>query len=289
MSSLYDLFGVPATATSEEIRTAWRTTIADLDPTDRRFGLLNDAAGVLLDPDKRAAYDESLAPAEPRTELAEPSAEASTEPTPAPYTQPTAVTAETPAPTPWPTAAPDVAAPRSSVPTWLLAALGALTVIVAIGALALAALVPSSDQLADATSEAEQAAQRATTTIFSYDYTRLDADQAAADAYLTAAYREKYDGLFELIKQNAPDIKLKVEAQFIASGVVRIGSASDGWLSGLTEGKADRVQVLLFFDQVKTSAASTTPVTFRNFATLTMQRVGDTWLVDGIAGPPVQD
>lgn len=286
MSSLYDLFGVAPTATSEEIRTAWRTTIADLDPTDRRFGLLNDAAGVLLDPDKRAAYDESLAPAEP-VELAE------TQAAPAPPAEPTQH--EMPVVLPVGVATDSLpltirrSSDRRTVPGWLLAALGALTVIVAIGALALAALVPSSDQLADATSEAEQAAQRAATTIFSYDYTRLDADQAAADAYLTAAYREKYDELFGLIKQNAPDIKLKVEAQFIASGVVRIGSGSDGWLSGLTEGKADRVQVLLFFDQVKTSAASTTPVTFRNFATLTMQRVGDNWLVDGIAGPPVQE
>jgi len=289
VSSLYDLFGVAPTATAEEIRTAWRNTIADLDPTDRRFGLLNDAAGVLLDADKRAAYDESLAPPEPSTGQVDQSTEPSTEPIPAPYVEPTSWPADLPAPTPWPAMIPQVVAPRSSVPTWLLAALGALAVIVAIGALALAALVPSGDRLADATSEAEQAAQRAATTIFSYDYTRLDADQAAADGYLTAAYRQKYDELFGLIKQNAPGIKLKVEAQFIASGVVRTGSGSDGWLSGLTEGKADRVQVLLFFDQEKTSAESTTPVTFRNFATLTMQRVGDSWLVDGIAGPPVQD
>ena len=61
--SLYDLFDVNPAATADEIRKAWRAKIADLDPTDARFGRLNDAAGVLLNPERRAAYDASLAPA----------------------------------------------------------------------------------------------------------------------------------------------------------------------------------------------------------------------------------
>jgi len=173
MSSLYDLFGLAPTASADEIRSAWRTTIAELDPTDRRFGLLNDAAGVLLDADKRAAYDDSLVP----VGISEP---------------------DEPAPTSVPdSGVPDWAEPlpgvettgTRQVPGLLLAALAVLVAIVAAGALALALLVPSSGKIADATSEAEQAARRATTTLFSYDYTRLDADQTAADAYLTPAYR----------------------------------------------------------------------------------------------------
>lgn len=275
MSSLYDLFGLEPTASADQIRAAWRTTISELDPTDRRFGLLNDAAGVLLDPDKRAAYDDSLEPV------------ATTEPAAPP------VQAAVPD-----SAVPDAAEPPPGVVTTgarqvsglLLAALAVLVAIVGAGALALALLVPSSGTISEATSEAEQAARRATTTLFSYDYTRLDADQAAADAYLTADYRKKYDELFALVKQSAPGIKLRVESQFIASGLVRTGGGdTGGWFSGLTEAKADRVQVLVFFDQVKTSAGSTTPITFRNFATLEMQRVGDSWLVDGITGPPIQE
>ena len=38
-----------------------RPPIADLDPTDRRFRVYNQAAEVLLDPDRRAAYDAELA------------------------------------------------------------------------------------------------------------------------------------------------------------------------------------------------------------------------------------
>jgi hypothetical protein len=39
---------------------------------------------------------------------------------------------------------------------------------------------------------------------------------------------------------------------------------------------------------VKTSGGTTHAVTFRNFATLTMQKVGSSWLVDAITGPPRQ-
>ncbi|THJ13498.1 hypothetical protein E7Z54_01715, partial [Nocardioides sp.] len=61
--NLYDLLDVDEAATPDQIRTAWKSAIADLDPTDRRFRAFNDAAGVLLDPDKRAAYDAELAEA----------------------------------------------------------------------------------------------------------------------------------------------------------------------------------------------------------------------------------
>ena len=61
----YDLLGVEPDASADEIRAAWKTAIADLDPGDRRFRALNEAAEVLLDKDRRAAYDATLAPEEP--------------------------------------------------------------------------------------------------------------------------------------------------------------------------------------------------------------------------------
>src|SRR4051794_2418819 len=54
---LYDVLDVEPTATTEEIRTAWRSAVADLDPTERRFRLYNEAAEVLLDRARRARYD----------------------------------------------------------------------------------------------------------------------------------------------------------------------------------------------------------------------------------------
>jgi Mce-associated membrane protein len=284
--SLYDLLGVAPTATADEIRDAWRSGIAQLDPTDRRFGLLNDAAGVLLDADKRAAYDEALRPAQEPVEPVEPAGAAE------PAIQPTRREMPVVLPEGLATDALPLYAGRSggrrTVPGWLLAALAALVMVIGGAAIGLAALVPSSGQLSDATSEAEQTAQRAVTTIFSYDYTRLDDDQRAADAFLTDAYRQKYDDLFGLIKQNAPGLKLKVEAQFVASGIVRTGGDTGGFLSSLFEDRADRVQVLVMFNQVKTSGGSTHEVTFRNYATLSMQKVGGTWLVDQVTGPPIQ-
>ena len=57
----YDVLDVDPTATADEIRAAWRGAVADLDPTDRRFRVYNQAAEVLLDPARRSAYDGELA------------------------------------------------------------------------------------------------------------------------------------------------------------------------------------------------------------------------------------
>ena len=57
----YDLLDVEPTASTQEIRAAWKAAVADLDPTDRRFRTLSEAAAVLLDADRRSAYDAELA------------------------------------------------------------------------------------------------------------------------------------------------------------------------------------------------------------------------------------
>ena len=59
-ASWYDVLGVDETATPEEIRTAWKDSIAELSPGDRKFRVCNEAAEVLLDPDRRAAYDAEI-------------------------------------------------------------------------------------------------------------------------------------------------------------------------------------------------------------------------------------
>lgn len=58
--SLYDLLGVEPTATESEIKSAWRSLVTVLGPTDHRFASINEAASVLLDSDKRAEYDATL-------------------------------------------------------------------------------------------------------------------------------------------------------------------------------------------------------------------------------------
>ena len=59
-ASWYDVLGVDEHASAAEIRTAWKDSIADLSPGDRKFRVCNEAAEVLLDPERRAAYDAEL-------------------------------------------------------------------------------------------------------------------------------------------------------------------------------------------------------------------------------------
>ena len=162
----YDLLGVEPDASAEEIRAAWKSGIADLDPGDRRFRTLNEAAEVLLDPDRRAAYDATLEP------------EAEPEPEPEPASRTAVRVANVSAAEA--TAGPDEPR-RGQVPAWLLAALAAL--IVADGRRAgYLAPSPPTTPIADATSDAQGAAERAVTTILAYDYRHLDEDQEAAGA-----------------------------------------------------------------------------------------------------------
>ena len=68
--SLYDLLNVDESASTDEIRAAWKAAIADLDPTDRRFRAYNQAAETLLDPKRRRDYDAELAATEPAVDRA---------------------------------------------------------------------------------------------------------------------------------------------------------------------------------------------------------------------------
>lgn len=63
--TLYDILGVSEDATREEIRKAWRDAADRFEPGEggstKQFRLFNEAAEVLLDPERRKAYDEQLA------------------------------------------------------------------------------------------------------------------------------------------------------------------------------------------------------------------------------------
>lgn len=240
----YDVLGVAPDATTEQVRAAWRAAIADLDPTERRFALLNEAAQVLLDPAQRAAYDAEIGVSSP-------------EPVAQPVPEP--VSAPVPAP----------AGARRAVPGWVLAGLAVVVLLVAGAAGVVAATVPSDRSVEDATSQARSAAERAIVPILSYDSARLEESRSAAQAYLTGDYRKEYDKLFDgVIATNAPSTGTTVEAELVRSGVTRAD--------------ADRVQVFLLVDQTRTNKAERRPVVFKNWVTVTMERVGDDWLVSGM-------
>ena len=274
----YDLLGVEPTSDADEIRAAWRTAIADLDPTERRFATLNEAAAVLLDPARRSAYDDELRAAEP---------EPAEEPVEAPIEQAEEPEAEEAAesPTESPTESPVADKPPYLVPGWVLASVA----VVALAAVVLAAVLatrPSADKVIQADVQlssgsqvtdieepavaAVAAAKQAVVPVLSYDYRHLDADKAAADRALTDAYRsgpKGYDALFDtVIKGPATTTQTVVTVKVVGSAVVRA--------------EPDRVQVLLFIDQSRTNKTSSTPAVFQNQVVLTMQKVGDQWLVD---------
>lgn len=187
----YDLLDVPRDASTEDVRAAWKTQIADLEPGDRRFDALNRAAKVLLDPAAREAYDAGLGvdvADEPGlvTRLRRPSTDEPSD---------------------------------GDVPSWLLAGLGVL----AAGLVAATAWMWTAGDEGDdsAAREAQVAAERAVVPVLSYDHETLDADQRAAQALMTGGYREEYDKLFTVLEDNAPQTQTRVTADVIASGIVR--------------------------------------------------------------------
>jgi Mce-associated membrane protein len=279
--SWYDVLGVDPAADADVIRAAWRAGIADLDPSDRRFRSLNQAAEVLLDPASRATYDASLV---------EPDSERDADPAPvaAPsVAPPTHETGRTRAPQA-PRAPQEPKAPRPErgpsrlplVPAWVLlvvavlAALGVATATLA----AVQAGEPVSDRggvlVEQSAEEARAAAIRAIVPVLSYDYRSLEEDAAAARSYMTSSYQEeKYDPLFAVIEENAPNTQTVVGAQVVDSAIVRTGD--------------DRVDVLLFVDRPTTNKQVRQPIVYKDQLTVTMARVDGQWLVDDLTTSPI--
>jgi Mce-associated membrane protein len=260
MPNCYDVLDVDRDASPEEIREAWRSAILDLTPADRRFRLYSQAAEVLLDDERRAAYDAELAPAETETEpdrapipVREEEAEGPTDATPA-------------------VAEPARGSRSRVVPTWLLIGL-ALLVAASVGLAAYLLSQPSEEAVEGATGTARTAAERAAVPLLSYDFRSLDADQEAAHGVITSEYRSDYDDLFELIRENAPATRTVVDVEVIGSAIVRAGE--------------DRAEILLFVNRPTTNKATQEPVVYKDQVTLTMERVGDDWLVDDLATSPI--
>lgn len=274
--SWYDLLDVDPGATGDEIRAAWRARVSDLDPTDRRFAVLNEAAAVLLDPARRAAHDAELA--ERHTEVG-PAEQPTDEPE-----EPHEPDRLEHGPTHQPVGGRRLRGlrgrrtppgggeePRSRwhrVPWWLPALLGALALAVAATAVWFAVTVPTDEEVLSATRTAQATAERAIVPVLSYDHRTLAEDRAAALELLTDDFRDDYEQLFTQIEENAPSTRTVVEAEVRASAITRGGE--------------DRAQLLLFVDQVTTNAQTSEPVTYRNQVTVTMERVGDRWLVDDL-------
>ena len=257
--SWYDVLGVRPDASADEIRAAWRAQIADLDPTDRRFAVLNQAAEVLLDPASRAVYDAELAAA-------------AAEPEPEPEPEQEQEQEQEPASDLGTDVEPEPATTTrggATVPGWLLAGLALVTLAMVAVTAVVWSQEPSSASDETDTRAAQAAAERAVVPILSYDARNLDASKSAAHPYLTSDFREDYDKLFDgIIAQNAPSTGTVLKAEALRSGVVRSGD--------------DRVQVFVLVNQTRQNKAEKQPVVYKNWVTVTMQKVDGDWLVAGM-------
>jgi Mce-associated membrane protein len=255
--SWYDLLDVEPTATEDEIRAAWKSSIADLDPSDRRFRLANQAAEVLLDPKRRADYDATLA-----------AVEESPEPEPV---VPVAGSGVAGAPGATGTTGTTVGGASRTVPVWLLLGLAVVT-LAAIGFAAYLWSTPSDTEIEDSTRAAQSAAERAIVPVLSYDHRTLAEDGEAARSYMTSDYRDEYDKLFAVIEENAPGTRTVVDVEVVASGIVRSGE--------------DRVEVLVFLNRPTTNAENKEPVIYKDQVRVQMVNVDDEWLIDCLITTP---
>lgn len=298
----YDLLDVEPDAATDDIRAAWKSAIADLDPTDRRFRTLNEAAAVLLDEKKRAAYDAELAALEEAAvEDEDPEVDETAD-----VEDGAAVVAsddDEPADDE-PDAEESAAAGRTLplLPTWALLAAGALALaavvaagVVFFGQEKVAAV--SNNNVTTSTVEgavgkqitrnhkllveeegadALEAAKKAAVPLLSYDYSKMDESKSKAHDVMTKDYREDYDRLFAVLVDNVPETKTVVKTLApVDAGVIRVSE--------------DTVQILVLVDRQVTNAQRSTPIGYQEYAMLTMAKVGDEWLVDKVETQPSQD
>ena len=106
--------------------------------------------------------------------------------------------------------------------------------------------------------------------ILSYDGSAgdLDEDQRAAEGFMTAEYREEYAKLFEVIKDNAPGPAPRSLPRWSRpASSAPATTASPCWSS--STGRPP-------------TSSSSEPVVYKDQVTVTMQKVGDEWLVDDL-------
>lgn len=290
-ANLYDLLNVEETASTDEIRAAWKSAIADLDPTERRFRAFSDAAGVLLDDDKRAAYDAALAEARAAEASAEAAAAAAAPPVDlakkSSADAPADTTADAPADSPAdaPADAPVDTPSASTGPASVLLVAAAIAAVLAIaltiwlvtldGVRAEESPKDVAERAASqerATLSVEGAAERMVAPVLSYNHQTMAADLERLREYLTPAMAAKQAKAWPDLTAEAEAQEIVVEARATATALTRIDP----------DGK--RATVVVFIDQQVTKKA-TEPFTLRMWATMSLVKADgsdDTWLLDDL-------
>jgi Mce-associated membrane protein len=283
----YDILGVGRDATPEQVKAAWRAATDKFEPGSgtSQFRLFNEAADVLLDPQRRAAYDAELGgPAAAASTDVEPEAEQVAEPAPqAPAeAEPAPVAVATPEPVPAPEPEETGGQPvagflgrLAAIPTLALAAVAVVLVAAIVLAGVLAVKLQHRVAVFEAGPDASAAAERALTSVLSYDYRHMEADRDRAAQFLTPSYRKQYVKNFDDLLTKGPDgtpgpaekTKAVVTADVLDTAVV--------------DAEPDRVRVIVFVNQSSVKGDAS-PTLFQNRVVATMVHRGDSWLVDNI-------
>jgi Mce-associated membrane protein len=286
----YDVLGVSRDAGPDEIKAAWRHATDHFEPGSGsgQFRMFNEAADVLLDPERRHAYDASLdaapqppVPAAPGADTAprasEPFEATGTARSTTGSTTASAEAPRTPKP-PKPAKSDKQRRPVGEAATRTSVILAALLALLTIGALVAAGYfalqVRNDARVAEARDEAPAAAERAAKAMLAYDYRQLPTDRKRASAYLTDGFKKKYLENFTLLEKQkdgtpgaAVQTKTVVTATVLGSGVV---DAEDGM-----------ARVLVYVNQVS-ERPGRDPQIFQNRVSMTMEKDGNRWLVDDL-------
>lgn len=271
----YDILGVDRDADTDRIKAAWRDATDKFEPGSGsgQFRLFNEAADVLLDPERRRAYDATLA-------------ERETAPEPAPAA-PTA---------PVPDAVDESERPAEPGRRGLLfPVVAALTALAVVAALVAGGLVwkqssdvgidpvegvvhGSSQARVDAADSARASAARALSAVLSYDYRRMEADKERALKYLTPKFGEEFGKTFDKLLTdaaegkagNAVKTKTVVKATVLDTGVMNPNAAT-----------VDEVRVLAFVNQTAQKGEAS-PTIFQNRVAVDMVHRDGSWLINDL-------
>jgi Mce-associated membrane protein len=271
--SWYDILGVDRDASPEQVKAAWRAATDKFEPGSgtSQFRLFNEAADVLLDPERRAAYDAELDADAARHDAG----------APAPATRP--VDLEKPPEDAERRSRPARGTTRDAGPEpgrWTRLAVLVLLPVLTLAALAVAGLygykAHRDSQIDQARDEAPAAADRALEEVLAYDYRHLHTDEQRAARYLTPRYKQKnhFGATYRLLARGkdgkpgpAVTTKTVVTAHVLGTAVV--------------DAAPDLARVLVFVNQSSTKGGKD-PVIFQNRVVATMVKAGNAWLVDDL-------
>jgi Mce-associated membrane protein len=267
----YDILGVTPDATPEQIKAAWRNATDKFEPGTgaSQFRLFNEAADVLLDPEKRTEYDAGLTPDVELVETPEPSAPPAPDPAPDPTPEPTLD------PTSEPTLGTETGFPLQTKIVAVLVVLALASLVVAgIFGIRLQRTVNTRQDDASSSAEAAAVAERALTAVLSYDYRHMEADRDRSTKFLTPKYRAKFVKTFNLLVEGpngtpggAEKTKAVVTANVLSTAV--------------QDAENSEVRVLVFVNQTAVKDAGS-PAIFQNRVVATMVRRGGSWLIDDV-------